>query len=135
MASLIKKRKPYMPLYRDLSSEELIASKAGAGNKLRAKLRGVAVGTGKDELPFSNFFDNYIDNVNGIISSAYKNHVKRSTFDIIDSAKKQGKDMDNWAVKLDPLDKVKLKKIKICVIKYANKIWLNKICVIEYLLF
>jgi len=113
MASLIKKRKPYMPLYRDLSSEELIANKAGAGNKLRAKLKGVAVGTGKDELPFSNFFDNYIDNVNGIISSAYKNHVKRSTFDIIDSAKKQGKNMDDWAVKLKPSDKVKLKKIQV----------------------
>ena len=40
-----------MPLYRDLSSDSLLASKAGAGNKLRAKLKGVLV----SELPFANF--------------------------------------------------------------------------------
>ena len=77
MASLIKKRKPYMPLYRDLSSDDLLAIKSGAGNKLRVKLKGAPVGRGEGELPFANFFDNYIDNVNGIISSAYKNHVKK----------------------------------------------------------
>ena len=109
MANLIKKRKPYMPLYRDLSSDSLLASKAGAGNKLRAKLKGAPV----SELPFANFFDNYIENVNGIISSAYKNHVKRSTFDIIDSAKKQNVNMNDWAEKLSTKDKTKLRKIKI----------------------
>ena len=113
MASLIKKRKPYMPLYRDLSPEEILGSKAGAGNKLRVKLKGAPVGRGEGELPFANFFDNYIDNVNGIISSAYKNHVKKSVFDIIDNAKAQGKGMDDWAVKLKPKEKVRLRKIEI----------------------
>ena len=37
---------------------------------------------------------------NGIISSSYKNHVKRGVFDIIDMAKKQGIDnLDSWAKK------------------------------------
>jgi len=113
MASLIKKRKPYMPLYRDFSSDELLANKAGAGNKLRARLKGAPVGRKEGELPFANFFDNYIENVNGIITSAYKNHVKRNVFDIIDNAKAQGKGLDNWAKKLDKADKIKLKKIEV----------------------
>ena len=100
MASLIKKRKPYMPLYRDFSSESLVAAKGGGGNKFLQLKAKVPVGTEKGELPFRNFFDNYIENVNGIISSSYKNHVKRGVFDIIDMAKKQGIDnLDSWAKK------------------------------------
>lgn len=114
MTNLLAKRKHYLPLYRDLSSDELFAAKAG-GNKLKVALRGkVPIGTKEGELPLSNFFDNYIENVNGIISSAYKNHLKKNTFDIIDNAKKQGiDDLDAWAVKLEPKDANKLKRITV----------------------
>ena len=110
MTNLLKKRKPYMPLYRDLSSESLVGLKSGGGNKfLTAKFK-VPVGKAEGELPFSNFFDNYIENINGIIGSAYKNHVKRGVFDIIDSGKGS---LDEWAVKISPKDKIKLKKITV----------------------
>ena len=116
MTNLLAKRRHYLPLYRDLSSDELFAAKAG-GNKLRVALRGkVPIGTKEGELPLSNFFDNYIENVSGIISSSYKNHLKKNTFDIIDNAKKQGiDDLDDWAVKLTAKDLQgrQLKKITI----------------------
>ena len=94
MTELLTKRKHYMPLYRDLSDDALLMKKTGS-NKLRMPLKArVPVGTEKGELPLANFFDNYIENVQGIITASYKNHVKRMTFDIIDSAKGG---LDDWA--------------------------------------
>ena len=107
MNNLLTKRKHYLPLYRDLSDDALLMKKTGS-NKLRMPLKAkVPIGTGKDELPLANFFDNYIENVQGIITASYKNHVKRMTFDIIDAAK--GK-LSNWAV---PVSAVKPKKVSI----------------------
>ena len=112
-ANFLKKRKHYLPLYRDLSDTELLVKRAG-GNKLRAPLKAkIPVGTAEGELPFSNFFDNYVENVQSIISTGYKNHVKRATFDIIDSAKAQGKGLDSWARKLEGKDGIELKKITV----------------------
>ena len=109
----LKNRKHFLPLYRDLSDTELLFKRTG-GNKLRVPFKAsVPVGTGKGELPFSNFFDNYVENVQSIISTGYKNHAKRATFDIIDSAKAQGKGMDAWAKKLEGKDAIKFKKITI----------------------
>jgi len=112
-ALFISKRKHYLPLYRDLSDTELLIKRVG-GNKLRVPLKAkVPVGKGEGELPFSNFFDNYVENVQSIISTGYKNHVKRATFDIIDAAKAQGKGLNAWAKKLEGKDGVELKKITV----------------------
>ena len=112
-ALFISKRKHYLPLYRDLSDTELLIKRVG-GNKLRAPLKAkIPVGKGEGELPFSNFFDNYVENVQSIISTGYKNHVKRATFDIIDSAKTQGKGLDAWARKLEGREGIELKKVTI----------------------
>ena len=110
MLELLAKRPHYLPLYRDLSNDELFLKRTG-GNKLRVPLKAeVPIGTGADELPLSNFFDNYVENVSSIISSSYKNHVKRTTFDIIDDALIQGKPLHDWAIK----DKsAKIKKVKV----------------------
>ena len=113
-ALFLKNRKHFLPLYRDLSDTELLLKRVGGGNKLRVSFTAsVPVGTGKGELPFSNFFDNYVENVQSIISTGYKNHAKRSTFDIIDAAKAQGKGLDAWAKKLEGKDAHKLKKITV----------------------
>ena len=110
----LKKRKHYLPLYRDLSDTELLVKRGGGSNKLRAPLKAkIPVGTREGELPFSNFFDNYVENVQSIISTGYKNHVKRATFDIIDSAKTQGKGLDAWARKLEGREGIELKKVTI----------------------
>ena len=107
-ADFIKNRKHYLPLYRDLSDTELLLNRTGS-SKLRVPLTAkVPVGKGEGQLPFSNFFDNYVENVQGIISAGYKNHVKRSTFDIIDSG---GKVLKDWAEKL-PGHKIKPVKVK-----------------------
>ena len=112
-ALFISKRKHYLPLYRDLSDTELLLKRVG-GNKLRAPLKAkIPVGKGEGELPFSNFFDNYVENVQSIISTGYKNHVKRATFDIIDAAKAQGKGLDAWARKLEGKELHKLKKVTV----------------------
>ena len=112
-ALFLEKRKHYLPLYRDLSDTELLIKRTG-GNKLRAPLKAkIPVGTREGELPFSNFFDNYVENVQSIISTGYKNHVKRATFDIIDSAKAQGKGLDAWARKLEGKELHKLKKVTV----------------------
>ena len=116
-ALFISKRKHYLPLYRDLSDTELLIKRVG-GNKLRVPLEAkVPIGKGKDELPLSNFFDNYVENVQSIISTGYKNHVKRATFDIIDAAKAQGvakgRGLEAWAKKLEGKDSVKLKKVTV----------------------
>ena len=113
-ALFLKNRKHFLPLYRDLSDTELLFKRTGGGNKLRVSFTAsVPVGKGKGELPFSNFFDNYVENVQSIISTGYKNHAKRATFDIIDSAKTQGKGMDAWAKKLEGKDAIKFKRITI----------------------
>ena len=96
MAKLIAKRKPYMPLYRDISMDEMLMKKAGGG-KLMTGLKGYPIGKGEGELPLAPFFDNYIENVEGIITSSYKNHIKRNTFDIIDTADAQGKALIEYA--------------------------------------
>ena len=98
MTKLIAKRKPYMPLYRDVSMDELLVNKAGGGKMVA--LKGYPIGKEEGALPLSNFFDNYIENVEGIITSSYKNHIKRSTFDIIDSGKAQGKGLDEYATEV-----------------------------------
>ena len=113
-ALFLEKRKHYLPLYRDISDTELLLKRAGGSNKLRAPLKAkVPVGTGKGELPFSNFFDNYVENIQSIISTGYKNHVKRATFDIIDEAKIQGKSLEAWAKKLEGKDGVNINKVNV----------------------
>lgn len=107
---LLKERKHYLPLYRDLSEDELLIKRTGS-NKLRAPLRAkIPVGKGEGELPFANFFDNYVENIQSIITSSYKNHVKRATFDIIDDARLQNKSLDDWAEKIKGF---KLKKVTV----------------------
>tara|TARA_R110000765_G_scaffold156342_1_gene259274 strand:- start:564 stop:4412 length:3849 start_codon:yes stop_codon:yes gene_type:complete len=111
MLELLAKRPHYLPLYRDLSNDELFLKRTG-GNKLRVPLKAeVPIGMGPDELPLSNFFDNYVENVSSIISSSYKNHVKRTTFDIIDDAVLQGKPLHDWAIK-DKNAKIKTVTVK-----------------------
>ena len=112
-ALFLEKRKHYLPLYRDISDSELLIKRTG-GNKLRAPLKAkIPVGKGEGELPFSNFFDNYVENVQSIISTGYKNHVKRATFDIIDAAKAQGKGLDAWARKLEGKELYKMDKVTV----------------------
>jgi len=106
---LIKKRPHHIGLYRDVSDDELFLRKTGA-NKLRTPMKArVAIGKGEDQLPLANPFDNFLENVTGIITSSYKNHVKLQTFDIIDSAKAQGKSLDDWATEVGTVSRFKVK--------------------------
>ena len=93
---LLNARKHYVPLYRDMSIDENFVSRArGGGVAVKRKLEAkVPIGFGKDQLPLRNLFDNYVENINSIITASYKNKVLRNTFDLIDEGK-----LDDWAVK------------------------------------
>ena len=93
---LLNARKHYVPLYRDLSADDSFISRArGGGVAVKRKLEAkVPIGFGKDQLPLRNLFDNYVENINSIITASYKNKVLRNTFDLIDAGK-----LDDWAVK------------------------------------
>ena len=93
---LLNARKHYVPLYRDMSVDENFVSRArGGGVAVKRKLEAkVPIGFGKDQLPLRNLFDNYVENINSIITASYKNKVLRNTFDLIDEGK-----LDDWAVK------------------------------------
>ena len=83
---LLNARKHYVPLYRDMSVDENFVSRArGGGVAVKRKLEAkVPIGFGKDQLPLRNLFDNYVENINSIITASYKNKVLRNTFDLID---------------------------------------------------
>lgn len=93
---LLNARKHYVPLYRDMSIDDNFVSRArGGGVAVKRKLEAkVPIGFGKDQLPLKNLFDNYVENINSIITASYKNKVLRNTFDLIDAGK-----LDDWAVK------------------------------------
>ena len=110
MARLLAKRKHYLPLYRDFGDDDLVLKKIGASKFAPLKAK-VPIGKGKGELPLANLFDNYMENIQGIINASYKNHVKRVTFDLIDAAKG---DLDQWA------KRIKSTKRKKVVVKGAE---------------
>ena len=85
---LLAARKHYVPLYRDMSIDDSFLSRArGGGVAVKRKLEAkVPIGFGKDQLPLRNLFDNYVENVNSIITASYKNKVLKNTFDLIDGA-------------------------------------------------
>ena len=90
-AELIKARMPYVPLYRDLTSDEHLVNLArGGGSAVNrsAKFSPIGFDAKAGELPLRNLFDNYIENINSIITTSYKNYVLRNTFDLIDQANK-----------------------------------------------
>jgi len=90
-AKLIKARMPYVPLYRDLTSDEHLVNLARGGGSAvnrKAKFSPIGFDAKAGELPLRNLFDNYIENINSIITTSYKNYVLRNTFDLIDQANK-----------------------------------------------
>ena len=90
-AELIKARMPYVPLYRDLTTDEHLVNLARGGGsavKRKAKFAPIGFDPKAGELPLRNLFDNYVENINSIISTSYKNYVLRNTFDLIDQANK-----------------------------------------------
>jgi hypothetical protein len=91
---LLAARKHYVPLYRDMSADDSFLSRArGGGVAVKRKLEAkVPIGFDKDQLPLKNLFDNYVENINSIITASYKNKVLRNTFDLIDEGK-----LDDWA--------------------------------------
>jgi len=97
-AKLIAARMPYVPLYRDMSVDELLVAKAkGGGSAVKREFKGdVPIGFAEGELPLRNVFDNYVENINSIINTSYKNYVLRNTMEIIERA---GGNLDSWAVK------------------------------------
>lgn len=124
-AELIKARMPYVPLYRDLTSDEHLVNLARGGGsavKRKAKFSPIGFDTKAGELPLRNLFDNYIENINSIITTSYKNYVLRNTFDLIDQSKGGLKD---WAEKVDTkqLKAIPLKssEIESALIKKSKK--------------
>jgi len=122
---LIKARMPYVPLYRDLTSDEHLVNLARGGGsavKRKAKFSPIGFDTKAGELPLRNLFDNYIENINSIITTSYKNYVLRNTFDLIDQSKGGLKD---WAEKVDTkqLKAIPLKssEIESALIKKSKK--------------
>ena len=117
---LLDARMPYVPLYRDLSVDEIFQVSARGGSKLRKRLRGAPIGFGKGELPLKNLFDNYLENINSIITTSYKNYILRNTFDLIELGNKGIKageegGLTAWArkVKLKKGSRIKIKKEEI----------------------
>lgn len=105
-ARLIKSRMPYVPLYRDMSVEDMFVKKSkGGGSAVKKQLKGkVPIGFNKGELPLRNLFDNYVENINSILTTSYKNYVVRNTFDLIDNANGALKD---WATPAKGQNKIK----------------------------
>ena len=62
------------------------------------------IGFKEGELPL-NLFDNYIENINSILTASYKNKVLKNTFNLIDNAKGALKD---WAIKHQVKEKEKV---------------------------
>ena len=90
-AKLIKARMPYVPLYRDLTTDEHLVNLARGGGSAvnrKAKFSPIGFDAKAGELPLRNLFDNYVENINSIITTSYKNYVLRNTFDLIDQANK-----------------------------------------------
>ena len=113
MEQLLKFRMPYIPFYRDFDADGLFAVRSGgAKSVLKRKIKGAPVGFDEGELPFKNLFNNYIENINNIITTSYKNYVLRNTFDLIDLAKGG---LNKWAIKTNTkkLTRIKLKKEEI----------------------
>ena len=123
-ARFLANREHYLPFYRDMSNNELFSRKSGA-SKLRKSLKAnVPIGSEEGALPLGNLFDNYIENVEGIISSSYKNHVKLQTFRSIDQAnatgivsKVNGKDVVGLTDHAEQLSKTEAKKFKKITLK------------------
>ena len=123
-ARFLANREHYLPFYRDMSNNELFSRKSGA-SKLRKSLKAnVPIGSEEGALPLGNLFDNYIENVEGIISSSYKNHVKLQTFRAIDQAnatgivsKVNGKDVVGLTDHAEQLSKTEAKKFKKITLK------------------
>jgi len=101
---LLAARKHYVPLYRDMSLDDSFLSRArGGGTAVKRKLEAkVPIGFGKDQLPLKNLFDNYVENINSIITASYKNKVLANTFDLIDAGK-----LDKWAKRAEGQGKKK----------------------------
>ena len=98
MDKLLAARKHYVPLYRDMSIDDNFLSRSGGGGvAVKRQLRAVMpIGFKEGELPLRNLFDNYIENINSILTASYKNKVLKNTFNLIDNAKGALKD---WAIR------------------------------------
>ena len=98
MDKLLAARKHYVPLYRDMSIDDNFLSRSGGGGvAVKRQLRAtVPIGFKEGELPLRNLFDNYIENINSILTASYKNKVLKNTFNLIDNAKGALKD---WAIR------------------------------------
>ena len=72
MDKLLAARKHYVPLYRDMSIDDNFLSRSGGGGvAVKRQLRAtVPIGFKEGELPLRNLFDNYIENINSILTAS-----------------------------------------------------------------